>query len=190
MMTIGEKIKAARARCGMTGEELGRHVGITKAAISQIETDKRQQVDLDTLCKIADALNDISILTHHCQTCPVRKMAFIKQFPELNNIRHDPAIVTNKLRIELEEAASALNHFSELLMDADFRSKPGYMEEFEKAMEQVIDAERAIEILKFELILSETHSSLDIQRVYARQQAKCVAHGHHKPEQDQDKAAA
>lgn len=190
-MTLGEKIKEARKKRGWTLEQLGSTVGLGISTLSGYENDQTKGgPDTDTLCKIADALNDISILTHHCQTCPVRNMAFIKQFPDLNNIQTHPAIITNKLRIELEEAAAALNHFSELLMDADFRSKPGYKEEFEKAMEQVIDAERAIEIVKFELVLSGTHSSSDLKRVYEAQQAKCVAHGHHKPEQDQDKAAA
>lgn len=190
MMTIGEKIKAARARCSMTGEELGRHVGLTKAAISQIETDKRQQVDLDTLCKIADALNDLSILTHHCQSCPVRNMAFIKQFPDLNNIRRDPAVIAARLRKEMIEAADALDRLTERFSDADFKSRPDYMDTFTREMEQVIDAKRCIEILEFELVLSGTHSSHDLKRVYEAQQVKCVAHGHHKPEQDQDKAAA
>lgn len=190
-MTIGEKIKAARKKRGWTLEQLGGEVAVGISTLSDYENDKTKNgPDLDIVCRIADALNDISILTHHCQSCPVRQMAFIKQFPDLNNIQTHPAIITNKLRIELEEAVAALNRFSELLMDADFRSKPGYMEEFEKAMEQVIDAERAIEIVKLELVLSGTHSSLDLKRVYEAQQVKCIAHGHHKPEPAEGNKAA
>ncbi|MHB8149960.1 MAG: helix-turn-helix domain-containing protein [Desulfobulbia bacterium] len=185
MATIGEKIRAARTKRGMTGEELGRLTGMTKAAISQIETDKRQQVDLDILCRIADALDDISILTHHCQGCPVRNMAFIRHFPELNNIRrHDPSIIANKLRIELEEAAASLNRLSERFIDADFKTQPDYMAVFVKEMEQVIDAKRCIEILEYELVLGGTHSSADLKKVYDRQQEKCIERGHHKPENE------
>lgn len=181
MKSIGEKIKKTRESREISGEELGRRVGLTKAAISQIENDQRKRVDLDSLCKIADALNDLSILAHHCQNCPIRNHMFIKQFPELNNIRrHDPSIIANKLRIELEEAAASLNRLSERFIDADFKTQPDYMAVFVKEMEQVIDAKRCIEILEYELVLGGTHSSADLKKVYDRQQEKCIERGHHK----------
>ena len=166
----------------MRGEDLGKKVGLTKAAISQIETDRRKSVDLDTLCKIADSLNDLSILTSHCQACPVRNHVFLKQFPDLNNIRRDPAIIAARLRKEMMEAADALDHLTERFSDADFKNRPDYMETFISKMEQVVDAKRCIEILEFELVLSGTHSSGDLKKVYDRQQAKCIANGHHNPE--------
>lgn len=187
---IGDVIKRARNKRGWSLDQLGEVVGLTKGTLSGYENGQPKSYDPDTLCKIADALNDISILTHHCQSCPVRNMAFIKQFPELNNIRRDPAIITARLRKEMTEAAEALDSLSELFSDVDFRARPDHKEVFERAMEQVIDAERCIEILKFELIISGTAGSLDLQKIYKTQQAKCIAHGHHKPEAEEGKAAA
>ena len=184
-MKIGEKIKTARKKRGWTLDQLGSSVGLGISTLSGYENGQNKGgPDPDTLCKIADSLNDLSILVHHCQSCPVRKHIFLKQFPDLNNIRHDPAIIAARLRREMTEAVDALDRLAERFSDADFKSRPDYQEVFEREMEQVVDAERAIEILKFELVLSGTHSSADLKKVYDRQQAKCVANGHHKPTED------
>lgn len=184
-MKIGEKIKSARKKRGWTLDQLGSSVGLGISTLSGYENDQNKGgPDPETLCKIADSLDDLSILVHHCQSCPVRKNIFLKQFPDLNNIRHDPAIIAARLRREMTEAVDALDRLAERFSDADFKSRPDYQEVFEREMEQVVDAERAIEILKFELVLSGTHSSADLKKVYDRQQAKCVANGHHKPTED------
>lgn len=180
---LGDIIKKARNKRGWSLDQLGGAIGLTKGTLSGYENGQPKTYDPDTLCKIADALNDVSILTHHCQNCPVRRMTFVKLFPDLNNIRRDPAIIANRLRKELLEAAEHIEPLIERLGDADFKSRPDYMEIFMTGMEQVVDAERAIEILKFELVLSGAHSSADLKKVYDRQQAKCVANGHHKPEE-------
>ena len=182
---LGDIIKKARNKRGWSLDQLGDAVGLTKGTLSGYENGQPKTYDPDTLCKIADSLNDLSILAHHCQSCPVRNHMFIKQFPELNNIRrHDPSIIANKLRIELEEAAASLNRLSERFIDADFKTQPDYMAVFVKEMEQVIDAKRCIEILEYELVLGGTHSSADLKKVYDRQQEKCIERGHHKPENE------
>lgn len=178
---IGSTIRAARKKRGWTLDQLGDVVGLTKGTLSSYEAEKVLP-PVETLCKIADALNDLSILVSHCQSCPVRKHIFLKQFPDLNNIRRDPAIIAARLRKEMLEGAEALDRLTERFSDADFKSRPDYQRVFESEMEQVIDAKRAIEILEFELIMSGFHSSADLQKVYDRQQAKCIANGHHKPE--------
>ena len=48
-------------------------------------------------------------------------------------------------------------------------------------MEQIVDVKRGIEILEFELLLSGIHSQEDLDRVYTRQQEKCVERCHHIP---------
>lgn len=184
-MKISEKIKNARKKRGWTLDQLGSAVGMGISTLSGYENEQTKGgPDPDTLCKIADALNDLSILVHHCQACPVRNHVFLKQFPDLNNIRRDPAIIASRLRKEMTEAAEALDILAERFSDADFKSSPDYMEVFETGMEQVIDAKRCIEVLEFELVLSGTHSSADLKKVYDRQQAKCIANGHHKPAED------
>lgn len=190
-MKIGEKIKTARKKRGWTLDQLGSAVGLGISTLSGYENDQTKGgPDPDTLCKIADSLNDLSILVHHCQACPVRNHVFLKQFPDLNNIRRDPAIIAARLRKEMMEAAEILDELTERFSDADFKSRADYMDIFTTSkMEQVVDVKRCIEILEFELVLSGTHSSADLKKVYDRQQAKCIANGHHKPE-DQETCLA
>lgn len=182
-MKICQKIKESRKKRGWTLKELGDAVSLPVSTLCGYESEKTKvEPNISTLCKIADALDDLTILTHHCQSCPVRDHVFLKQFPDLNNIRRDPAIIASRLRKEMMEAAAAIDLLTERFSDADFKSRPDYHEHFMRAMEQVIDAKRAIEILEFELIISGAHSSLDLQKVYEKQQEKCVANGHHKLE--------
>lgn len=179
---LGHKISEARKQRGMTQEALGEHVGLSKSSISKLENgDLVGLPDPAILIKIADILNAPSILMHHCESCPIRQHIMLRLFPDLNNIRRDPAIIVTRLRKEMVEAADAAERLSERFSDANFRQRPDYLETFEREMEQIIDVKRGIEILEFELLLSGVHTSEDIDRVYHRQQKKCVDNGHHIP---------
>lgn len=183
-MNIGDKILAARKRNNFTQGYLGELVGLSQNAISNIETDNlKGGVDAATLIRISEALKAPEILIHHCETCPVRQHVFLKYFPDLNNIRNDPAVIAARLRKEMVEGAEALDRLTERFSDQDFKSRPDYREIFEREMEQVIDVKRGIEILEFQLMLSGLHTQDDMKAVYDRQQRKCEEHGHHIPEQ-------
>ena len=181
-MTIGKKIKAARKRSKITQARLAELSGTVQANISSIESDGNKTTDPRTLIRIADALDAPEILLHHCDHCPIRKHVFLKFFPELNNIRRDPAVIAARLRKEMAEGADALDRLGERFSDKDFRVQPDYMQVFEREMEQVLDVKRGIEILEFELLLEGLHSQQDLQKVYDNQQQKCIANGHHVPE--------
>ena len=56
-MEIGEKIKKARLRKGMTQQELGDIVGVQKSAIAKYESGRVVNIKRSTLQKIASALN-------------------------------------------------------------------------------------------------------------------------------------
>lgn len=53
MATFGSILKKLRNSKGLTGEDLGKKLNVTKMAISRYETDKRFP-DKDTLVKLAD----------------------------------------------------------------------------------------------------------------------------------------
>jgi transcriptional regulator with XRE-family HTH domain len=166
----------------MTQESLGEHVGLSKSSISKLENgDLVGLPEPSILIKIADVLNSPSILMHHCESCPIRQHIMLRLFPDLNNIRRDPAIIVSRLRKEMLEAAEAADRLSERFSDANFRQRPDYLETFEREMEQIVDVKRGIEILEFELVLSGCHTPEDLERVYERQQKKCVDHNHHVP---------
>lgn len=180
MSTLGEKIVSARKRKGMTQMQLADAVGLTGASISAYENDGLKGTpDAATLIRISEALNAPEILIHHCDSCPVRQHIMLKMFPDLNNIRRDPAVIVSRLRKEMMEAADAADRLAERYSDANFKARADYREVFEREMEQIIDVKRGIEILEFELILSGLHTRDELDQVYERQQAKCVEHGHH-----------
>jgi hypothetical protein len=84
----------------------------------------------------------------------------------------------------MQEAIEAADTLGERYLKVDFRDDPDYQKIFTEAMEQILDVERVIETLKFELVLNQVHSQEEIQAVIANQQAKCEAHGHHKPDRE------
>jgi transcriptional regulator with XRE-family HTH domain len=184
-MTLGQKITASRKKARLTRPQLAELVDMSISWVKKLEDDGIQNPDRALLIKIAEALNDLSILAEHCLVCPVRQTLFIRQFPDLNNIRRDPAIITSRLRKEMIEAAEALEELAELFSDKDFRLRPDFLPIFSAKMEQVIDAERGIEILKHELVLEGHVSGKDMQHVYGCQQKKCEARGHHRPEPEE-----
>ena len=180
-MSLGKKIIEARKRKGLRQADLAEAIGMTGASLSGWESDQLKNMpDPRTLIRISEVLEAPEILIHHCETCPVRQHIFIKYFPDLNNIRNDPAVIAARLRKEMIEAADALDRIGERFSDSDFKSRPDYQKVFEREMEQVIDVKRGIEILEFQLLLSGLHSKEDLVRVYDKQELKCIAHGHHK----------
>ena len=56
-MKIGEKIKVARKKKGLTQEDLGKLVGVQKSAIAKYENGRVVNIKRSTLQKIASALN-------------------------------------------------------------------------------------------------------------------------------------
>lgn len=180
--TLGFKIAEARKKLGMTQEALGNLVGLSKSAISKLEKGDLVGPPAPVLLiAIAETLKAPAILMHHCENCPIRQHIMLRLFPDLNNIRRDPAIIVSRLRKEMVEASSAAERLSERFSDANFRQRPDYLETFEREMEQILDVKRGIEILEFELLLSGVHTGEDLERVYAKQQKKCIDHGHHVP---------
>lgn len=180
-MTLGEKITAARKAKGLSQSQLGDEVGLAQNAISTIENNAlKSPPDSRTLIRIADALGSIDILIHHCDVCPIRQHIMLKKYPDLNNIRTDPAVIAARLAKEMTEGAASLTRLMERFSDKDFKSRPDYMATFVEEFEQVVDVERGIEILKFELIRSGLHTQDDMRLVEDHQQEKCIKHGHHK----------
>ena len=56
-MTTGEKIKMLRVKKGMSQEELGKKVGVQKAAINKYEKGIVVNLKMSTISKLADALD-------------------------------------------------------------------------------------------------------------------------------------
>lgn len=182
-MTVGEKIRESRKSCGVTGRALGEMIGISESAIWKIENDLlKGGPDPETIIRIAEALEDDSVLLHYIENNPVYQHILPKIFPELNNIRRDPAIIFTRLAGEAEEATEAARILAELFSNAEPTRTPNFEAVFKAKMEQLVDIKRAVEILEFQLLASGVITKQWLQGVYESQQQKCVEHGHHKLE--------
>ena len=58
-MTLGEKIREARRKCGLSQEQLAEQLHVTRQAVSNWETGKTQP-DIDTLTQLA-SIFDVSV---------------------------------------------------------------------------------------------------------------------------------
>lgn len=178
--TLGQIITAARKAKDMTQVDLGEKIGLTGASLSAIENDNlKSGPDARTLIRIAETLSAPEILMHHCECCPIRQHIMMKQFPDLNNIRTEPSIIANRLRQEMIEGAAAADELSQLYAHKDFQALPEFQARHKKLHEQIVDAERAMEILKFELVRMGALTREEHTQIVENQQAKCIAHGHH-----------
>lgn len=179
-MTLGEKISQARKKKGMTLDELGSVIGMSRANLSIIENNNlKNGPDPATVNRIADALGDNSIRLLYLETNPVFQAVIPRIFPELNNIRTEPAIVFSRFADEAEEAMRAARTLSQIFGHANPRSVPGFEQTFAANMEQIIDVQRCAEILMTALVASEVITENERRDLHNRQQRKCEEKGHH-----------
>lgn len=189
-MTTGEAIKKSRNRRKMNQTQLADAVGVPQGTISAIESDKlKGGPSPELLINIAEFLNDDSLLTHYIENNPVYRHVLPKIFPDLNNIRRDPAVIFTRIAREAAEASQSADILAEIFSNADPRRVPAFDETFKARMEQIIDIKRAVEILEFELMASAIVDKSWLDDVYERQQQKCIDRGHHVPEKDEEAAA-
>jgi len=183
-MTLGETIVEARKARGMKQEALARAIGLTAPAVSGIENDTLKNGPAPQLIiRIADILGCDAILYKYIEDNPVYKAIIPKVFPDLNNIRTEPAVIFNKTAREMEEGREAALELAEIFTNVNPRRIQGFDERFKARFQQVVDVKRCVEILETQLIASHIISQSDLRQIYAEQQAKCEANGHHIPEQ-------
>lgn len=155
-MTLGEKIVIARKKKGMKAYELASMIGRSTAVMSDIENDKlKGNMSSELLISIADALNAPGILLQHCLDCPVRQHLLNQHCPESSAILNDSPSIIFQMRKEMQAAINVVTDLREQYLKDDFKSQPQCQKSFPELMEQVLDVERGIEALKFELVLNQ-----------------------------------
>lgn len=180
MATLGETIEAARKRRNMTLEDLGAVVNMSRTNLSVIERGLlKNGPDADTVNRIAEALQDNSIRLVYLETNSVFQAVIPRIFPELNNIRREPAIVFSRFADEADEAVRAARNLAQMFSHANPRAVEGFETIFSGNMEQIVDIQRCAEILMTALISAQVMSENERLELYSRQQAKCEAKGHH-----------
>jgi transcriptional regulator with XRE-family HTH domain len=182
-MTIGQKITESRKGKGIKAADLAAKIGRSPAVMSDIENDRlKGGVDPAIVVKIANALDDNSILLHYLEENPVYQTIIPRIFPDLNNIRRDPAIIFSRLADEAEEARDAARILAQIFSNAEPRQSPNFDEVFKAKLEQIVDIQRCAEILFLQLIAAGVMTEEDRREIHNRQQNKCIDRGHHKPE--------
>ncbi len=174
---IGEKICKSRKSAKLSGTELGDAVGLTGAAISNIETGKlKGGPSPDLVVRIAEALNDDSILLHYIETNPVYQHILPKVFPDLNNIRRDPTIIFTRLANVAQDVHEAARIMARIFANVEPDSTPIFDATFKAKMEQIIDIKRAVDLLEFELLSSGVINKTWLDDIYGLQQRKQNKH--------------
>jgi len=187
-MTLGQKISEARKKKGMTLEQLGNVVNMSRATLSIIENDGlKNGPDPETVNRIADALGDNDIRLSYLECNPVFQAVIPRIFPELNNIKREPAIVFSRFADEADEAVKSARALAQLFSHANPEGQPGFKQVFVANMEQIVDIQRCAEILMTSLIAGKILSEADRMELHDRQQQKCEAKGHHIPRSGEDR---
>ena len=179
--SLGKSIVSARKARGLRASDVCDIVGISTPTMSAIENNTlKHGPDAETVVKIADALGDRSILITYLENNPVYKSIIPKIFPDLNNIKKDPAIIFSRFADEAQEAVDAARILSQMHSDMDPASQPNYCATLRAKLEQIVDVQRCAEILFLQLIAAGILSETDRCEIHAAQQHKCEEKGHHK----------
>ena len=110
-MSVGENIKQARKRAGLSQTELGNLIGVTGQAIGQFEK-KDTQLRADTIQKIADALKiDVRALTYVPRE--ERQSDSFKLFLEDHGILLTPMTIGGRAGVEIAYDGSSWFHTDE-----------------------------------------------------------------------------
>ena len=181
-ISLGRRISASRRNKNMNLDDLGALIGLSRSQLSIVERDLiKGGPDPELMVKISEALGDRSLLIAYLQNNPVYKSVIPQIFPDLNNIRRDPAIIFSRLRKEMREGCDACEVLEQIFENADPRKSVGFDAVFAAQMEQIIDVKRGIEILEVQLLESAIMTEEDHRSIYLAQDEKCVRKGHHKP---------
>jgi transcriptional regulator with XRE-family HTH domain len=171
----------SRRSKGIRGEDLGSAVGLSKSSISKIENDEiKGGPEPETVVKIAEALGDRSILTTYLEQNPVYQSIIPKIFPDLNNIRRDPAIIFSRFASEAEEAVEAARILADIFSNAEPSSHPNFCEVLRANLEQIVDVQRCAEVLFLQLIAGGVIDETDRCEIHVQQQRKGELKGHHR----------
>ncbi len=184
-MSIGQRISAARKAKKMTGEALGSAIGVASSTISKLENDVfKGGPDPETIIKIADALEDRSILTYALMHNPICQRIIPRAFTPLNNINDNPSAILTKLQEEMAEAIEAIGMLARIFSVKDPESTPAYKETLYSKLEQVIDVSRCVEEMFDRFKAIGVLSEEEHLELHLHQQAKVERNGHHRRKED------
>lgn len=184
-MKLGEKIRRSRKSLGITGFVLASQVGCCESLIGKIETSQhKRQPDPEIVSKIADALNDKSILTTYLENNPVYQSIIPTISSDMNNVCPDLAIIFSRFASEAEDAVDAARTLSDIFSNVDLIRMPNFDAVLRVQLEQIVDVQRCSEMLLMQLIAADVITDADRGLIYSLQKKKCDEKGHHVPKRE------
>ncbi|MCK9293509.1 MAG: helix-turn-helix transcriptional regulator [Desulfobulbaceae bacterium] len=176
-MGLGEKIKSTRKNQGLTLGNLSSAIGVGTSTLSKYENRRADKhiPYLNDMCKIAVHLNDITLLTDLCSSCPVRKNIISQQYPDLKNSHHDLSVFASRICEEMVEAIRNISHLSEHFPEANLADLLNRKKKVLANMDEVVEIKQRIDLLVFKLILSEIFTPTDLQKEQHNRQQEALA---------------
>lgn len=139
-MSVATTLREERIRRGITAEQLGKRVGVSKSCICQYERQARSIPD-DILGRAAVALQSPRLRMERCYQCPVS----LVKVPFLDRVDRHPTTVHMKLLEETQEvldAAPPVKMVNKLCRD-DFTTEE--WKALEKFLAEVVDLKGCID---------------------------------------------
>ena len=156
MQTLGRKINQARKLAGMRSAELADAIGVSSSSMSYIERDfYKEGPSPATVVKIAEVLDDRTILATYLENNPVYQSIIPKIFLGVGNTHRDPSIILLRFAEEAEKSAQEARDLSDIFNNPGFMQNTNHSAVLKEKLEKIIDIQNCSEVLFLQLILAE-----------------------------------
>ncbi len=165
--TLGQKIREARRKMGLRGEDLGAAVGLTKSYVSLIENDQlKGGPAAEKVVAIAEVLQDDTILFAYMKSNPVYRSIIPKIFPELQDLTCDPSNIFARLAKEMGEGQHACEVLAKIFSSPSYSKVPGFDKVVRSQMGQVSEVKRGVEMLELQLVASRVLDEEELREIF------------------------
>jgi len=176
---IGEIVRVSRKKRGLTQGDLASRVGVTAAAICNLETGTRtSELTPEEMVKLSDALHDTSVLNQYCISCPLRTRISIRKFKPLTNIVPGVMQATLKNIQKMSETVDLLGKMMPKMLAPGFEQDPDFIDFRNEVLLRAIDVRRGIETLFDQVISQGFMTSVELKMLEDLQQRMCVEKGY------------
>lgn len=168
--------KDARLAKGLTLEEAAELIHCTSRTVWAFENEKNP--DAYYVSMMAKTYDKPELTLFYCKNnCPIGRDF---SYELLDNIDLNITTILTKLNIEMKEAQGVMNSLISQSINHEFENN---MEKFEEDLQELLDVEHNIEILKIKL-----HQWLDVKKITNIHNEKCIERNYTKKKNTPGKA--
>lgn len=96
-MDLGKILKEIRLNKGFSAKELSQQSGVARSLISQLETGKRQSTGIDTICRLAKALEVSPAIFLENGSAQMSRINYDRSGEPANDIKLTPYVVNEDI---------------------------------------------------------------------------------------------